>query len=310
MGILSKARQSSIERGYEYYKNKNILSFNPLNEDEYEAKVKGNDSTYDVKINIFHTSKCSCNCPFAYGNKKICKHMVALFFTVCPGEAKKYAKEKRQEYRKIQLELLELEKERKDKERRIVNYVNNLSKEQLRTQLINYMLEEDNPYEEDEEYYNELSFCNEYFDYEDIDDVALKLSTVVEGFDRIDQFNAVYINIYTNEIIEVNSLLSEQEIRVENKKIEMSSESYIALPLQYELETHKIIVDFIDDLDNQKQQVELSNAFSGKGAFKKFKNKLHQLGLEKKWYKFKENEYINKAKEFLIINDIDYVNDL
>ena len=83
MGILSKARQTSIERGYEYYKNKNILSFNPLNEDEYEAKVKGNDSTYDVKINIFHTSKCSCNCPFAYGNKKICKQAVNFNLIYC-----------------------------------------------------------------------------------------------------------------------------------------------------------------------------------------------------------------------------------
>ncbi|NMB97839.1 MAG: hypothetical protein GYA02_14710 [Clostridiaceae bacterium] len=39
-------------------------------------------------INIVHPRKSKCNCPHADGRRVICKHMIALYFTVFPKEAK------------------------------------------------------------------------------------------------------------------------------------------------------------------------------------------------------------------------------
>lgn len=96
MSILTKASQNSRCRGYEYYINGKVLSCEKINEYEYEGTVKGNmEEPYKVRINLDKTLSSDCDCPFANG-KKICKHMVAVFYTVFPDEAQKYNAEYRE----------------------------------------------------------------------------------------------------------------------------------------------------------------------------------------------------------------------
>lgn len=54
-------------------------------------QVQGtNIKPYNVLINIKHPKKSECDCPFANGHT-ICKHMVALFFSISPEEYNDYA---------------------------------------------------------------------------------------------------------------------------------------------------------------------------------------------------------------------------
>lgn len=93
MGLLENARYVSIERGYDYYKNGNVISFNQISENEYEGKVSGSaKKPYDVHIDIIHLKKSLCNCPFADGNKKVCKHKIAVYFSIFPEKAEEYCK--------------------------------------------------------------------------------------------------------------------------------------------------------------------------------------------------------------------------
>lgn len=135
MSIMSSASGNSIWRGYEYYKSKKVKSFLKLSDDEYEGVVLGSlKAPYDVKINVSHIRQSKCNCPHADGKRIICKHMVALFFTAFPAEADQYIKE-----------IEEYEREEEEREEanygEIVKYVYSLSKEELRQELISYMLE-------------------------------------------------------------------------------------------------------------------------------------------------------------------------
>lgn len=55
MGLLENARYVSIERGYDYYKRGNVISFKQTSENEYEGKVSGSaEKPYDVHIDIIH----------------------------------------------------------------------------------------------------------------------------------------------------------------------------------------------------------------------------------------------------------------
>jgi len=82
------------------------------------------------------------NCPHAKGKKIVCKHKVALFFTVFPKEADGYITE---------IEEYEREEEEREQERydQIVKYVKSLSKEELRIALINALVDA----EENDRYY-------------------------------------------------------------------------------------------------------------------------------------------------------------
>lgn len=98
MSLLTKASQKSRCRGYEYFIDKKVLSCDKISDCEYEGTVQGTKAEpYKVRINLEKTLSSICDCPFANG-RKICKHMIAVFYTVFPDEAQKYTEEY-QEYK-------------------------------------------------------------------------------------------------------------------------------------------------------------------------------------------------------------------
>lgn len=96
VSILTKASQKSRCRGYEYFIDKKVLSCDKISDCEYEGTVEGTmQEPYKVRIDLNKTMSSTCDCPFANG-RKICKHMIAVFYTVFPEEAQKYAGEYRE----------------------------------------------------------------------------------------------------------------------------------------------------------------------------------------------------------------------
>jgi hypothetical protein len=129
MGLLNLASVTSAWRGYEYYKAGNVLTKIKLSETEYKGVLQGSDNKrYEVFIDIEHPRKSHCNCPHAKGKRIICKHQVALYFSVFPREAEKYYKEV--------LEYEEEEERRQEElDKKVVAYIKSLSKDELRQTL-------------------------------------------------------------------------------------------------------------------------------------------------------------------------------
>ena len=90
MSLLTAASGKSVYRGYEYYCAAKVLYVQQINDDEIEGLVKGTaQEPYNIYINLSKVRSSTCDCPFANG-RKICKHMIAVFFAAFPDEAKKY----------------------------------------------------------------------------------------------------------------------------------------------------------------------------------------------------------------------------
>lgn len=91
MSVLTAASSNSVMRGYEYYKNGNVLSCEQIDKSKYEGYVKGsNNNTYHVIIDLEHPRKSICDCPHASNNYIVCKHKVAMYFYLCPEEVQDY----------------------------------------------------------------------------------------------------------------------------------------------------------------------------------------------------------------------------
>lgn len=143
MGLIDLASGDSIWRGIDYYDEKRVISWKKLGSDTYSGIVSGNGAEpYIVYINKQHPRKSTCNCPFANGRRVICKHMLALLFTIEPetvqnflNEVEKYEAE---EKKRKQLHYDELK-----------TYVKSLSKSELQEQLLNALVQ----LEEKQEYY-------------------------------------------------------------------------------------------------------------------------------------------------------------
>ena len=94
MGLLECASGLSVWRGYECFKEKKVQSIKQVDKSVFIATVQGSASTpYSVELHIDHPRKSTCNCPHANGRRIICKHIVAVYFTVLPDEAEKFYKE-------------------------------------------------------------------------------------------------------------------------------------------------------------------------------------------------------------------------
>ena len=142
MSIFSKASNASYWRGFDYYENKQVFDIKKISENIYSAKVNGT-KTYDVVVDLDRPLKSSCSCPFTNGNHKICKHMIALAFSVCPQEVKTALKI-REDYYKEEAEKEEiLSKHMNKKRKEIEAYINSLSKEELKKILKNKLLDEE-----------------------------------------------------------------------------------------------------------------------------------------------------------------------
>ena len=136
MGLLEIASGNSFWRGYDYYMAGKVLSCDKIDDYIYKGKIAGSsEQPYDVTIDIKHPKRSICNCPHAEGTRRVCKHKVALYFSCFPDEAAQALKEAQNWEAE---EMKRQEEERKEIER----YVNSLSKQQLREQLLWRLIDE------------------------------------------------------------------------------------------------------------------------------------------------------------------------
>lgn len=130
MGLIDIASGNSAWRGLDYAKEHKVISYKKISNFEYEGIVNGsNNKKYNVFMNIEHPRKSKCDCPHAKDRRVICKHIVALYFTVFPKEIDKFLKdveEAEKEYEAYEEELYN----------KTIKYINSMSKNELKESLI------------------------------------------------------------------------------------------------------------------------------------------------------------------------------
>lgn len=129
MGLMESASGASLWRGYEYYKGGNVITINKVSDHEYSGGLRGSgNKSYHVFIDIEHPRKSHCNCPHADGRRVICKHQIALYFSVCPKAAEQY-------YKEVMKYEQEEERRQEELDEKVLDYINSLSKAELRQTL-------------------------------------------------------------------------------------------------------------------------------------------------------------------------------
>ena len=156
MGMLEIASYNSFWRGLDYFESKQVKRLTRLSEFIYEAEVEGTDK-YNIRLDVNHPRKSTCTCPHSAGKSIICKHKVAVYFTIFPEEAQKAIDERNEFYKEQEEREKEYDRKVKEERKSIKKYVDSLSEEEVRNMLINYMVHdamkyEEDPYEEDDWY--------------------------------------------------------------------------------------------------------------------------------------------------------------
>ena len=139
--LLNIASGNSFWRGIDYYKEGKVLECNVISKNEITGKVSGSGkNVYDVCIDTEHPKKSTCSCPHAEGTRRVCKHKVALFFKAFPDELQKeldHQEELEREYEQ------EVEERWKEHCKEVRDYVNSLSKAELKEKLYQMIINSD-----------------------------------------------------------------------------------------------------------------------------------------------------------------------
>ena len=135
MGLLECASGASVWRGYDYFKEKKVVSLEEIGENIYSATVAGSSSElYSVELHIDHPRKSKCNCPHADGKRIICKHIVATYFTVLPKEAERF-------YAEAMAYQEEEEKRQEELSDKVIEYVGKMKKAALCQSLLELLFD-------------------------------------------------------------------------------------------------------------------------------------------------------------------------
>lgn len=83
-------------------------------------------------------------------------------------------------------------------------------------------------------------------------------------------------------------------------------DNYIALPNNFEIKDSDIMEEFIETVSNNNKRIQLENCMWQKGMYRKFKDKLIEIGLENEYYKFYDEKLKEIAIEWCNDNNLEY----
>ena len=86
----------------------------------------------------------------------------------------------------------------------------------------------------------------------------------------------------------------------------IASEDFIPLPGKFEIHDWSIMERFARSLTDAAVNDELDAALHGRGAFRRFKDAVHRLGIADEWYRFRDAALEEIAVEFLEAHGIEF----
>ncbi|EIJ78056.1 hypothetical protein PB1_10859 [Bacillus methanolicus PB1] len=152
--------------------------------------------------------------------------------------------------------------------------------------------------------------------------IIVNLQEIIEGMDMQFEGTNTYLNRKTGEIISI----SEEDLRAaedddtfehlpewhqEAMKVAIdvieNYGDYNRLPTNYDINEYEMMEDFCFTIIDERSKNMLLNAIQGRGAFRRFKDHIYRLGIEKKWYAFREGRYKEIAIDWCKNHNIHWI---
>lgn len=130
--------------------------------------------------------------------------------------------------------------------------------------------------------------------------MKVKLEEIIEAMEFADMETEYYYDTKNERILMLfdGMVDGEDDPELFENISEGFVEDYIPLPGQYDINEYRIMEEFIYELPEGKNRDVLERAIQGRGAFRRFKDKLYDLNLEQQWYSYKDSAYERIARKW------------
>ena len=134
--------------------------------------------------------------------------------------------------------------------------------------------------------------------------MKVKLQFIIDAIEMTDQYSEYFLDKRTGEIEYVSDMGMTQK---EQEEIydRLDEHGFYRLPTSFDIRDYDIMEDFVETLTGSAHD-KLARAIQGKGAFRRFKNMVYDLGIDQQWYDFQASAYKRKAAVWCEENGIEY----
>jgi GAF domain-containing protein len=165
--------------------------------------------------------------------------------------------------------------------------------------------------------------------------IPAKLSDILSGMEFQGDEHSSYLDVQAGKVVTV----SDEEFRAaEEEDIDEASEEdraafprpdwedeaielarrvlqddqqlFLPLPTRFEINEYQIMEAFCLSQDDPRVCGRLRQAIQGRGAFRRFKDEIHDLGIAEPWYRYRDEAYKQIALRWCEDHEIAYVDDL
>jgi hypothetical protein len=133
--------------------------------------------------------------------------------------------------------------------------------------------------------------------------MTVKLSELVDALEQQGDGIEQYLDLQTGRFIlltEDLKLIADddfeldrpewaREVQAELRLLEDDPDRFVQLPSQRDFREGRMVTAFCESLSSDEQRGELLEAFRGRGAFRRFKDKADEFGLLASWYAFRRH---------------------
>lgn len=138
---------------------------------------------------------------------------------------------------------------------------------------------------------------------------VVRLEDVVEYMDLPSEEWTSHLNRRTGELVTVtgeDARAVEDGEEPEEPKAREARESgdYLELPGRFEIDEYRIMERFSRDMENDAIRDELLQAIGGRGAFRRFREVIHDRRITETWYAYRQEALERIAADWLEVNGI------
>jgi len=151
--------------------------------------------------------------------------------------------------------------------------------------------------------------------------VRVKLEDIMDGLECQSDESSAFLDKRTGKVV----LISDYEMRAAEdddpmedfpdweqdlvriaKEIVAETGDYIELPSKFDIHEYSIMEDFCLSVKDDKIRETLYNLIKGSGAFRRFKDAIHEYGIADDWYKYRDNTLREITIEWCQENGIEF----
>ena len=132
--------------------------------------------------------------------------------------------------------------------------------------------------------------------------VQVKLQDILEGMDFQSDEQSAFLNLTTGDVVSI----TDEELRAaeHDKPLEdfpewqhdairiardiVETEHYLPLPDRFEIHEYQIMERFCLSVDDDDLRDDLCDAIRGRGAFRRFKDRMQLYRMTEEWYRYRD----------------------